>query len=201
MKKSWNYYKVKWTAFFITVLVLGLGLTALYMARPQSEETPIKESAPSESNPENITGHYSNETFGNLIENTLSELNFIEEISFSGKSEGLFSISGTFSNPNRLVAVCPELEPYKIFLNALKGESVTIDGHIGENSEGSGRFIADTITFSGHTLPAGIATSYIDEYTGLNDLLEVPINQITLTESGITFTQEIPTAIQIASYK
>ncbi len=201
MNTKWNYYKIKWTAFFVTVFILGLGFTVIYMTRPRADHTPPQSNGTQISDQDNKTGYYSNQAFGDLIETTLSELNFIEDIRFSGKSEGHFSLTGTFSNPKRLVAVCPELESFAIVLNALKGEAVTINGHIGENAYGNGCFIADTITFSDHTLPAGIATSYIEKYTGLNDLLEVPVHQISLTERGITFAKAIPTAIQIAVYK
>ncbi len=198
MKKSWNYYKIKWTAFFVTVFILGLGLTALYMARPQ--KTAPTPQLPQQDLTEDRAGHYSNTAFGALIEKNLSELAFIKEICFSGKDEGHFAITGTLSDPKRLAAVCPELAPFSMLLNVLKGESVTINGHIGEDDEGNGCFVADTITFSGHTLPAGVATDYIEEYTGLNDLLEVPVGHIALNEEGITF-KEVPTAIRIASYK
>ncbi len=199
MKKSWNYYKIKWTAFFVTAFILTLGLTALYMARPQ-KTAPDAQPSQEEESGNGQAGHYSNTAFGSLIEENLSELAFIKEIQFSGGDEGYFTITGTLSDPKRLTAVCPELEPFSMLLSVLKGESVTISGHIGEDDEGNGCFVADTITFSGHTLPAGIATTYIEEYTGLNDLLEVPVEQIALNEEGITF-REIPTAIQIASYK
>lgn len=199
MKKKWNYYQIKWTSFFATAFILALGLTALYMARPTKEAPkapPAEQSAP----PKQPAGHYSNAAFGTLIEENLSEFGFIKEISFSGKDEGEFALSGTLSNPKRLTAVCPELKPFEMVLGVLKGESITANGHIGEGEDGNGRFIIDTITFSGHTLPAGIATGYIDEYTALNDLLEVPIGQIALSEAGITF-KEVPAAIQIASCK
>lgn len=199
MKKSCNYYKIKWTAFFITVLVLGIGLTAIYISRPQTEP-PQTENQQTKPPVQNSAGHYTNEAFGNLIEENLTELGFIKNIGFSGKSEGQFTLTGTLSAPERLVAVCPELKSFSVLLNALKGEKVTVKGHIGEDDGGNGCFVTDTITFSGYTLPAAVATSYIEEYTGLNDLLEVPINQISLTEDGITFKQELPTAIQIALY-
>lgn len=199
MKKAWNYYKIKWTSFFVTALILAMGLTTLYLMRPQNEAPSTIPDEPTEL-PDNRTGHYSNQAFGKLIEENLSELGFIKKIAFSGESEGHYAISGTLSDPKRLTAVCKELEPFEMILGVLKGESVTVKGHIGEGEDGNGRFVVDTVTFSGHTLPAGIATSYIDEYTALNDLLEVPVSQISLSESGITF-QEIPTAIQIASYK
>ncbi len=199
MKKAWNYYKIKWTSFFVTALILAMGLTTLYMMRPQSE-APAPTPDDEVKIPHNPSGHYSNQVFSRLIEDNLSELGFIKEIAFSGESEGHYAISGTLSDPKRLTAVCKELEPFEMLLGVLKGENVTVKGHIGEGEDGNGRFVVDTVTFSGHTLPAGIATSYIDEYTALNDLLEVPVSQIALSESGITF-QEIPTAIQIASYK
>lgn len=199
MKHTWNYYRIKWTAFFITIFILAVGLTALYMARPQKPITE-QEQAPQQPIDQPQAGHYSNAAFGALIEENLSELNFIEEINFDGKDEGFFSLSGILSNPKRLTVICPELEPFGIFLTVLKNKSVTINGHLGENEDGKGCFIADTVTFSGQTLPAGIATTYIEKYTGLNELLDVPVEQISLSEEGITF-REIPTAIQIASCK
>ncbi len=199
MKKSWNYYKIKWTAFFATALILGLGLTILYMARPQ-RTVPAPQNLEQEHQEQPQKGYYSNTAFSRLIENNLAELGFIKDLDFSGESEGYFTLSGTLSDPKRLTAVCPDLAPFGMLLGVLKGESVTLNGHLGENENGSGCFVVDTLTFSGHTIPAGIATTYIDEYTTLNDLLEVPVSQIALSEDGITF-QELPAAIQIASYK
>lgn len=199
MKKTCNYYKIKWTAFFITVLVLGIGLTAIYLSRPQTE-VPQTENEYTKPPMQNSVGHYTNEAFAGLIEENLTELGFIKDIGFNGKSEGQFTLTGTLSAPDRLLAICTDLKPFSTLLNALKGEKVTVKGHIGENDNGNGCFVTDTITFSGYTLPAAVATSYIEEYTGLNDLLEVPISQISLTESGITFAQELPTAIQTALY-
>lgn len=200
MKKAWNYRKIKWTAFFTTVFVLGTGLTVLYMMQPKTTEEKPQTSQESEENTENAAGYYSNEAFGTLIESNLAELGFAEEITFRGESEGQFVMEGALSEPDRLIAVCGDLKPYSTLLNAIKGETVTIKGHIGENDEGNGCFVTDTITFSGYTLSAAVATSYIEEYTGLNDLLEVPYHQISLSESGITFQEELPAVIQIASY-
>lgn len=199
MKHNWNYYRIKWTAFFVTIFILAVGLTSIYMARPQ-KPLAEKEQSPQQPISEQQAGHYSNTAFGALIEENLSELDFIKGIDFNGKDEGFFSISGTLSNPKRLAALCPELEPFGLFLTVLKDKSVTINGHLGANEEGKGCFIADTVTFSGQTLPAGIATTYIEKYTGLNELLDVPVEQIALTEEGVTF-RELPTAIQIASCK
>ena len=119
MKKSWNYYRIKWTAFFVTVFILALGLTALYMARPQ-KTVPDTSSPQPDSTATDRAGHYSNTAFGALIEENLSELAFIKEIRFSGESEGHFSITGTLSDPKRLATICPELEPFSMFLNVLK---------------------------------------------------------------------------------
>lgn len=199
MKKAWNYYKIKWTAFFTTALVLGLGLTALYMARPQKSD-PLPHDPISEQESPQQPGHYSNTAFSRLIEDNLSEFGFIKDLAFSGENEGFFTLSGTLSDPKRLTAVCPDLAPFGILLGALKGEHVTLNGHLGESETGTGCFVVDTLTFSNHTMPAGIATTYIEEYTTLNDLLGVPVHQIALTEEGVTFG-EVPTAIQIASNK
>lgn len=199
MKRSWNYYKVKWTAFFATVLILGLGLTTLYIMRPQQESSMPDPLPPSNSAEENA-GYYSNEAFSQLIEENLSEFGFLKSIVFKGTGEGNFTLQGVLASPDRLIAVCSALKPYSTLLNALKNESILVKGHIGENELGNGCFVTDTITFSSYTLPAAIATSYIDEYTGLNDLLEVPIQQIDLSEAGITFREELPAVIQIALY-
>ncbi|MBQ8894028.1 MAG: hypothetical protein IJ043_06415 [Clostridia bacterium] len=200
MKKTWSYYKVKWTAFFITVFILGMGLTVLYMMRPQSTQGELSEQTPQDTSIENSAGYYSNEAFSSLIEDNLSELGFLDEISFQGEDEGKFILKGQLSEPDRLIAICNELEPYSALLSALKNETLTVKGHVGENDRGNGCFIADTITFSGYTLPAAAATPYIDEYTGLNDLLEVPFDQISLSEKGISFKESIPTVIQTALY-
>ena len=200
MKRLWNYYKIKWTAFFVTVFVLGAGLSALYLARPKTGGEVQPESGGYDAPAENPAGYYSNEAFGALIETNLSELGFSESITFAGKGEGRFTITGVLTAPERLTAICSELEPYSALLDVLKDEPVAINGHIGENAEGDGCFIADTITFSAYTFPAAIATTYIEEYTGLNDLLKVPMDQITLSEDGITFREEVPLAIQTALY-
>ena len=200
MKKQ-NYYKIKWSSFFITVATLTLGLLIVFFIKPQKQiSTPspeLNDYAPKPSQ----EGYYTNAAFSKLMEENLSELGFIEQLEFQGQGEGEFIINGVLSNPERLSAICTDLKPFEGLLKALKNESVSIKGHLGENDNGYGCFISDTITFSGYTLPAGAATNYIEEYTGLNDLLGVPFSQIQLDETGILFREEIPAAInQIASY-
>ena len=109
-------------------------------------------------------------------------------------------LQATLSNPHRFITICEEAAPYEDLLKAINGETVTINGHIGENESGNGCFITDSITFAGYTLPASFATPYIDQYTGLNALLEVPIDQIVLNETGVTFQKELPPFIRTASY-
>lgn len=199
MKHSAHYRKLKWTAFFLTVALLSSAFIIVYLSeKPQS--TPIQND---ESNLqiEPLHGSLSNESFAALIEENLSELNFMKEITFQGTEEGQFLIAGTFSNPSRLVAICKDLKPFEAILNTLKGSSVSITGHLGADENGNGRFISDIITCSGFKVPAGIATDYIDQYTGLNDLLEVPVEEISISEEGITFSEELPDFIQTALYK
>ncbi len=201
MKKQTNYYKIKWSSFFITVAALAIGLLIVFFITPQKQiNTP-------ETTPNDLTAHpdqqgyYTNAAFSRLIEENLSELGFIEELEFQGQEEGQFTISGILSHPERLSAICTDLKPFEGLLKALQDETVSIKGHLGENDAGNGCFVSDTITFSGYTLPAGSATDYIEEYTGLNDLLEVPFHQICMDETGVLFQEEIPAAInQIASY-
>lgn len=200
MKKSFSYYKIKWTAFFLTVLVLVLGLSGIYLTRREPAQAPQPQTdQPEIHNPVESTGYYTNEAFSKLIENNLSELGFLSNIQFEGEDEGRFKVSGTLSDPARLTAACPDLKPFEKLLSALKGESIVLRGHVGESADGNGQFIADTITFSDYTLSAAVATPYIDEYTGLNDLLAVPYSQISVSESGVTFQEELPAAIQIVS--
>lgn len=199
MRESNNYYRIKWGSFFATVLILGVGILGAMLLRrgsPAPESLPPQE----ESEIQGQSGHYTNTAFGQLIEQNLSELGFIEELAFEGKNEGRFSLTGTLSNPARLTAICPDLKSADMVLNSLKGKQITINGHLGENENGNGQFVTDTITFSGLTIPAGIATEYIEQYTSLNSLLEVPMHQININETGVSFSNEIPTAIQIASY-
>ncbi len=201
MKKQTNYYKIKWSSFFTTVAILAFGLLIVFFITPQkqiNDPTPTPNELPLKPNQE---GYYTNTAFSRLIEENLSELGFIEQLEFQGQEEGQFTISGVLSHPERLSAICADLKPFEGHLNALKDEPVSIKGHLGENDAGNGCFVSDTITFSGYTLPAGSATDYIEEYTGLNDLLEVPFYQIRMDETGVLFQEEIPAAInQIASY-
>ena len=196
MKNNWNYRKIKWTSFFVTVAILSISFAIMYVPPLLSpNEQPITKAKQHPVTP----GFYSNEEFSKLIEENLSEFNFIESISFSSKKEGHYTIQGILTNPKRLLVLCEELKPYSLLLDALQGESIQISGHLGENEYGNGQFVFDTITFSEYTLPATIATEYIDKYTGLNDLLEASIETISIAEDGITFTDKIPLFIQTAS--
>ena len=199
MKNKTNYFKIKWGSFLLTFLLLSLGIIAAFLLTPKNSTTeaptPIVENSPSTQ-----LGHFSNETFAQLIEENLSELGFINEITFEGEDEGRFILSGTLCNPARLSALCPELAPFEAMLNALKNEEISIYGHLGENEAGYGKFITDTIQFSGYTIPAGVATEYIEEYTGLNDLLEVPFDDIEINRLGVQFKSELPLSIQTAVY-
>lgn len=200
MKKETNYLKIKWGSFFLTFFLLGIGISAALFLVPQ--EKPSEQPTPSLQAPQlNNDGHYTNEDFSLLMQDNLSELDIIDNLTFEGLDEGNFRISGILSEPSRLAALCNELAPFSSILNSLKNQEISINGHLGENENGYGQFISDTITFSGYTIPAGIATKYIDQYTGLNDLLEVPIREIEINRSGIQFNNELPAAIQIASYK
>lgn len=199
MKKQTNYYKIKWTAFFLTVSALIIGLAGIWINGQQIFQNPDPEK-PSEQKPiiQNSAGHYSNQAFSDLLERNLSELGFLSEIQFQGKDEGHFSLKGTLSNPDRLAAACPELSVYKSLLSALKDEEITIQGHLAEGEDGTAKIITDTLSFSGYTLPAGAATPYIEQYTNVNDLFDVPYDQITLSKDGVTFLQDLPTFIQTA---
>ena len=198
MKNIINYFKIKWGSFLLTFILLSLGIiVALFLTPknsvPEEPELNVQE-------PLNVqSGFYSNEAFAQLMESNLSELGFINKMTFEGTDEGQFKISGILCEPSRLSTLCPELSPLSPILNTLKDQRISIQGHLGENEAGYGKFISDTITFSGYTVPAGIATEYIEEYTGLNDLLEVPFREIELSNLGIKFEAEIPAAIQTAS--
>lgn len=199
MKNTTNYFKIKWGSFLFTFFLLGLGvMAALFLSpkriAPEEPELNVQE-------PLNVqSGFYTNEAFAQLMEANLSELGFINEMTFKGSNEGRFTISGVLCEPTRLATLCPDLSPFSALLKTLKDQRISIQGHLGENEAGYGKFISDTISFSGYTIPAGIATEYIEEYTGLNDLLEVPMSEIELTDLGIKFKAELPSVIRIASH-
>lgn len=199
MKKQLNYYKIKWTAFFLTISALLLGLAGIWLKGQQTPQDTLPEKEPDQSTTiQNSAGHYSNQAFSLLLARNLSELGFLSEIEFEGKEEGHFAISGILSDPVRLAAACPELSAFEALLSALKNEKISIQGHLGEAEDGNGRIVADTLSFSGHTIPAGAATPYIEQYTAVNDLFAVPYDQISVNTEGVTFLQEIPASIQTA---
>lgn len=197
MKHTWNYYKIKWTSFFITFAILGTGLAIILIMGRQSEE-PGQE-APLEPLPATPSaGHYSNEDFSRLMDENLKELGFLTDIAFQGTGEGSFTIKGTLKDAGRLMAACPELKVYTVLLRALEGETLMMEGHLGEAEDGTGQIIADTLTFADYHISAGEATPYIEQYTTINELFAVPLREITLDESGITFEGELPAFIQTA---
>lgn len=199
MKKTSKQHIIKWPIILFLILTLGLLIYGILFIEllPSSE----KEGDYHSQAPQSEEGTISNEAFSKLIESNLSELGFVENISFSGKEDGYFGIQGTLKSPERLLALNTELQSLEVLLNALKGETITIDGHLGKNEIGNGCFITDTITFSGYTLPAGIGTEYIEKYTGLNQLLAVPFEEISFTKNGVSFENGLPEIIQIALYK
>ena len=200
MKQAFNYYKIRWTALYLAVLILVSGLSGFLMLRSKKAPTAEQpEDRPEESAPA-PADFYSNEDFSLLIAKVLNDLDLFSDISFQGEPEGRFILSAGLSDPEGLLEIAPDLSAYAELLKALKGETITVTGHLGEGEKGYGQFIADTVSFSGYTLPAAAATPYIDQYTNLNDLLAVPLQEITLTEEGIAFQQEVPLAIQIVSY-
>ena len=185
------------TLFFFAVIIVFLIVGWQISKRPAQPQT----QQPQENNISNTQGTFSNADFSMLIEDNLAALGFVNNIRFQGKGEGQFSVSGTFCDPARLTAVCSDLKPFEAVLTTLKDETITINGHLGQNEQGKGCFVADTITFSGITVPAGIATAYIDQFTALNDLLDVPYEQIVVSENGIRFSQKLPGVIQTALCK
>lgn len=199
MKKTMYHGTFKWTAIFLILIVLSVLLFSLYLNQKNPSQIDIEE--PEQTPLEVNKGTLSNETFAALIEENLSELGFAESIHFEGEDFGYFDINGTLSAPERLTAVAPELKSLEIFFDAMKGEVFTIHGHLGKNDDGNGCFVTDTITFSNYTVPAGIATEYIEKYTGLNKLLKVPFEQIKIMNDGVTFEGALPEIIQTALYK
>lgn len=197
MKQNWTYYKIKWTAFFITLGILGAGFAALLiLGKPFGGDpaAPIKEQAPLSP----TAGHYTNEDFSKLLAENLKDLDFLRDISFEGEGEGTFLLKGTLKDADRLMAACPELKVYKILIQALEGEALMMRGHLGEKEDGNGRIIADTLTFADYHISAGEATHYIEQYTAVNDLFAVPFREISLGKEGITFAGELPAFIRTA---
>ncbi len=192
------YKQIKW--FFVILSAITFFIMA-YLFLTTTEPTSTNHQSQEKPSLEITNGTLTNEVFSVLIENNIAEFGFVEKVSFSSQKEGHFSIRGTISSAERLIAACKDLQPFEKILNTLEGEAITINGHLGENESGNGCFIADTITVSGVTISAGVATDYIEEYTGLNALLEVPVEQIEISEKGITFKENLPTIIQTALYK
>lgn len=197
MKKT-NQRTIRWSSILFLLLAaatLAFGLST-NKTPSADQETPPK--APLH---QAQSGTLSNEEFSQLIEQSLKELNFVENVTFSGKDDGYFNISGTFTNPERLLTLNSELRSFEFLLTALKNESVTIQGHLGKNELGNGCFVTDTVTFSDYTVPAGIGTEYLERYTTLNQLLAVPFEEIRFSKTGVSYENGLPEFIQTALYK
>ncbi len=198
MKKT-NQNIIRWSTILFMLLAGSLLAYNIFFSKttpfPNNEPHPQNQLTPSRD------GTLSNETFSKLIEQNLSELGFIENISFVGKEDGYFSICGTFTSPERFSTLIGELSSLEVLLKALKNETISIEGHLGKNEIGNGCFVTDTITFSGYTVPAGIGTEYIEQYTGLNQLLAVPYEEIRFSEKGVFYENGLPAIIQTALYK
>lgn len=196
MKHSWNYYRIKWSAFALTIGILGIGLFFII----STDRLPKKDAAElPRSNTELPTNnHYSNEAFSRILADNLKEFDLVEDLTFQGTEEGFFTIQGTLKDPERLIALCPALSEYEEQITPLAGAPFTLLGHLGKSEEGEGQLIADTILFPDQQLAAGEATFYIEEYTTVNALFAVPYEQILLNQEGITYQDELPTVIQIA---
>ena len=65
MKIKWNYYKIKWTSFFFTVILLSAGFVFIYFKNKAEPVFPLGETE--EAKP-SVQGYYTNEDFGKLIE-------------------------------------------------------------------------------------------------------------------------------------
>lgn len=200
MRSKNKYSKFKWGSLFFTLMILGIGITVAVLLPSEKEETAAPKVDKIEFDQTNSAGHYTNAAFGKLISENLSEFAFLNEISFEGKENGQLIISGILSSPKRLVTACPDLKPYSTILESLKDAKIEIQGHLGANEQGNGYLICDAILLSGHKIPGAPATEYIEKYTALNDLFDAPIDQIHIDNTGIYFEEEIPKAIQIASY-
>ncbi len=198
MKKHNEKHALRWPTLFFLFLIATL-LISGYLSLENEERPPTEQ--PQKENISVFDGALTNSDFSNLIENNLADLGFVDTIQFQGKSDGRFSVSGTLSDPKRLTSVCTELKGFESVLSVLEGERITVHGHLGKDEKGNGCFVTDTITASGFTVPAGAATEYIEEYTTLNTLLEVPYEQITLNNDGISFAKELPRVIQTVLYK
>ena len=200
MKKQSSYHKIKWISFSLTAAMLTASIIIVFLLYPKESNSATPEVLRPTTQKETATGHYTNAAFGSLMEETLSDLNFIEDLQFNGQEDGQFSIRCKLSSAGNLTAVFADLKPYEAILNTLKGEQIEIKGHLGEKETGKAQLIVDAITFADYSIPASSATTYIEKYTSLNDLFEVPIEQISIDENGIYFSQEVPDAIRIASY-
>jgi hypothetical protein len=200
MKKQNAYHKIKWISFSLTAALLAASIVIIFLIQPQETVSEPPEVLKPTTQKEATNGHYTNAAIGSLMEETLSELDFIEDLHFNGQDDGQFSICCKLSSPKNLTTVFADLKPYEAILSTLKGEQLNIKGHLGENELGTAQVIVDSITFADYSIPAASATMYIAKYTSLNDLFEVPLEQISIDEKGIYFSDEIPTAIRIASY-
>ncbi len=197
MKKEFSYYRFKWTAFFIAILIIGFTVAGYLSSRQNYSGE--KEPEPALPNPQvHQDGFISNRSFARLIEANLQELGLLKDVAFQGGEDGDFNITATIKSLSALTSIAEELKPYQSFLNGLNGENLRINGHLSENERGNGMITVDTIVYSGHTIPASAVTPYLEKYTSLNDLVDVPFHEITIDQSGITFADQIPAFIQTA---
>ncbi len=197
MKKEFSYYQFKWTAFFIAILIIGFTVAGYLSSRKDSNSEIVPSPTPAVPQVQQ-NGFISNHSFAQLIEANLQELELLENVSFQGGEDGDFNITATITSLSTLAAVADELKPYQSFLGGLKGKNVRINGHLSENELGNGMLTVHTIVYSGHTIPAAAVTPYLEKYTSLNDLVDVPFHEITINQSGITFADQIPAFIQTA---
>ena len=198
MKKRFNYYSIKWIAFFLTVVILGFSTAGIYLQRLHLNKT-ARPTPPESKDPTRYSQKLSNQEIGTLVENKLNPLKFMDDIQFKGSADGFFTITAKLSKPENILAINGAFNGFEDLLSSLKGERFVLKGHIGETEEGAGKFVADTFSFSGYTIPAGPITSFIESYTNLNELVNVPYNQIMISESGISYEKDLPETIQIVS--
>ncbi len=194
MKNEPRYYQFKWLAFFLVILIIGFTVAGYLSTRNPSAEEPLPEAK--NPTPGANDQFISSQSFSQLIDASMKELELLENISFEGENNGHFSIHATVADLSNLYAIANETKPYKAILNTFEGRNVSINGHLSKNDQGNGTFTIDTITYSGQKIPATAITPYIEKYTSLNDLVDAPYEEITITPDGISFLSQVPAFIQ-----